>query len=102
MKATTARFDTGQLGPLREMVNKLAALKVAIPGIVQFSVVVDVNMVVPDLVYRVRFPERGARALEELIRSPVVVAHAPRWLDIEMVSAVAQGSRTNGMAGVAV
>ena len=102
MKATTARFDTGQLGPLREMVNKLAALKVAITGIVQFSVVVDVNMVVPDLVYRVRFPERGARALEELIRSTVVVAHAPRWLDIEMVSAVAQVSRQYGLPAEAL
>jgi hypothetical protein len=93
MEAMTARFDTGQLGPLREMVNKLAAHKVAITGIVQFSVVVDVNMVVPDLVYRVRFPERGATALEELIRSTVVVAHAPRWLDIEMMSAIPRVSR---------
>src|SRR5258707_14905500 len=96
MKATTARFDTDQLGPLREMVNKLAALKVAITGIVQFSVVVDVNMGVPDLVYRVRFPERGARALEELIRSTVVVAHARRWLDSEMVWGDAQVRRQNG------
>jgi hypothetical protein len=93
ISAMNARFDTGQIGSLRELLKKLAAKKVFIGGIVQFSVVVDVNMVVPDLVYRVRHPERGATALEELIRSTVVVAHAPRWLDVEMASAIRQASR---------
>lgn len=102
MKETTARFDTGQLGLLREMVKKLAAHKVVITGIVQFTVVVDVNMVVPDLVYRVRFPDRGATAFEELIRSTVLVAHAPRWLDIEMVSAISQVSMQYGLPAEAL
>src|ERR1700722_13032434 len=92
MNAMTARFDTSQIGRLRELLKKLAARNVFIGGIVQFSVVVDVNMVIPDLVYRVRYPDRGATALEELIRSTVVVAHAPRWLDVEMASAIEQTS----------
>ena len=98
MNAMTARFDTGQIGRLRELVKKLAAKNVFIGGIVQFSVVVDANMVVPDLVYRIRYPDRGATALEELIRSTVVVAHAPRWLDVEMESAIEQTSRQYGVA----
>jgi hypothetical protein len=102
MNAITARFDTGQIGPLREIVKKLAAMKVSIGGIVQFSVVVDVNIVVPDLLYRVRHPERGATALEELIRSTVIVAHAPRWLDIEMASAIAQVSDQAGLPAKAL
>jgi hypothetical protein len=40
---------------------------------------------------------RGATALEELIRSTVVVAHAPRWLDVEMASAIEQASRQYGL-----
>ena len=97
MNTMTARFDTGQIGLLRELVKKLAARKVFIGGIVQFSVVVDVNMILPDLIYRVRYPSRGATALEELIRSTVVVAHAPRWLDVEMASAIEQASRQYGL-----
>jgi hypothetical protein len=93
----TVKFDTGQIGRLRELVKRLAARKIFIGGIVQFSVVVDVNMVVPDLVYRVRYPDRGATALEELIRSTVVVAHAPRWLDVEMASAIVQAARQYGL-----
>jgi hypothetical protein len=40
------------------------------------------------LIYKVRYPERGSTALEELITATVVVAHAPRWLDADMTSAL--------------
>ena len=90
MGNTAPRFDTAQLGPLREVVKKLSTMNVPICDIIQFRVVVDANSVIADLIWKVRYPERGLTALEELIKATVIIAHAPLWLEIEMASAIPQ------------
>lgn len=37
-----------------------------------------------NLIYRVRHPDRGATALEEMVKATVIDVFAPRSLDIEM------------------
>jgi len=83
------RFDTAQIGPLRDFLNRFTTLKPTVGAFVRFRVVVDANFVIQDLTQRVRHPERRT-ALEELIRATVVDAYAPRWLDTEMESAMQQ------------
>jgi hypothetical protein len=85
---SSVRFDTRQLKPLRTILSKLASSNVQLADLFQLEIVVDANAIVGDLIYKVRHPERGATALEELIAATVVVAHAPRWLDTDMVSAI--------------
>jgi hypothetical protein len=92
MTASTVRFDTAQLAALRVALEKLAPKNVRLCEIVQFVIIIDANSVIADLVYRVRHPERGATSLEGLIRATVLVAHAPMWLDAEMVSAIPQAA----------
>jgi len=86
------RFDTAQIGPLRDLLSRFANLKPTIGDFVRFRVVVDANFIIQDLTQRVRHPERGT-ALEELIRATVVDAYAPRWLDTEMLSAIQQTAK---------
>src|ERR1700724_3773808 len=90
MGNTPPRFDTAQLGPLREVVKKLFTMNIPICDIIQVRIVVDANSVIADLIWKVRYPERGLTALEELIKATVIIAHAPLWLEIEMASAIPQ------------
>jgi hypothetical protein len=92
MSQQLPRFDTAQIGPLRELLKKLSTLKALIAEIVLFRVVVDANYVVQSLIYRVRHPDRGATALEEMVKATVIDVFAPRWLDIEMASAIRQAA----------
>lgn len=77
-----------KLGPLRELLKTVSTLRTSIADIVQFRVVVDANYVVQDLIYRTRHPERGATAIEELVKATVIDVFAPRWLDIVTCSPV--------------
>jgi predicted nucleic acid-binding protein len=95
------RFDTAQIGPLRNILARFANLKPAVGDFVQFRVVVDANFVIQELMQRVRFPERRT-ALEELIRATVIDAYAPRWLDFEMPSAIAQTAAKRKMSAEAL
>lgn len=99
MSTLAIRFDTVHLGMMRSVLARLASKNVRLCEIVQFHVVVDANCAIADLVYRTRHPERGATALEELIRATVLVAHAPRWLDTEMASAIPQAAARCGVSG---
>jgi hypothetical protein len=85
----SVRFDTSQIGRLREILERFSTLKQIVGDFVRFRVVIDANFVIQELIQRVRFPER-CTALEELILATVIDAYAPRWLDEEMVSAVTQ------------
>jgi len=82
MSRQLPRFDTAQIGPLRELLKKLSTLKVLIANIVLFRVVVDANYVVQSLIYRVHHRDRGATALEEMVKATVIDVFAPRWLDM--------------------
>ncbi len=86
------QFDTAQIGPLREILKKFSALKSSIEDFVQFRVIVDANYVVQTLIYQVRYPDRGPTAIEELVKATVMDVFAPRWLDIEMKSAIQQAA----------
>jgi len=88
MTTSSVHFDTRQLKPLRSILSKLAASNIRLAELFQLEIVVDANAIIGDLIYKVRHPERGATALEELIAATVVVAHAPRWLDTDMASAI--------------
>jgi predicted nucleic acid-binding protein len=101
MPSGSARFDTAQIGPLREFLNRFANLKSSVGDFVCFRVVVDANFVIQELMQRVRYPARRT-ALEELIRATVVDAYAPRWLDSEMESAIAQTSAKRKMSADAL
>jgi predicted nucleic acid-binding protein len=86
---TSPRFDTGQIGPLRDILCRFGNLKATIGDFVRIRVVVDANFVIQELMQRVRYPERRT-ALEEVVRATVIEAYAPRWLDKEMESAITQ------------
>lgn len=86
------QFDTAQIGPLREILKKFSVLKSSIEDFVQFRVIVDANYVVQTLIYQVRYPDRGPTAIEELVKATVMDVFAPRWLDIEMKSAIRQAA----------
>jgi predicted nucleic acid-binding protein len=86
MITPTSRFDTAQIGPMRKFVAQIPALQASIGNIAQLRLIVDANFVVGELIYRVRHPHRGATALEELVKSTVIEAFAPRWLDTEMTT----------------
>jgi hypothetical protein len=88
MEHSSVRFDTRQLKSLRSVLARLAASNVRLADLFQLDIVVDANAIIGDLIYKVRYPERGSTALEELITATVVVAHAPRWLDADMTSAL--------------
>jgi hypothetical protein len=55
------RFDTAQIGPLRDMLCRFGNLRAAIADFVRIWVVVDANFVIQELMQRVRFPELEPR-----------------------------------------
>lgn len=77
-------FDTATLAQLRQWLERNPALYAQVGSIARFKVVIDANFVIADVMYRVKNPHRGGGVLTELIRSTVVEAHAPRWLETEI------------------
>jgi hypothetical protein len=83
MDSSAIRFDTAHIGTLRTLLDRYPGLR-SLGSFAQFHVVIDANVVMADLLQRVRYPSRGATAIEELVRSTVFVVHAPRWLETEI------------------
>lgn len=81
---TFAGVDSGLLRTIADLVVAHPALGEHVGRFAQFVVVVDANTVIRDLIHRVRFPEKGKTALQELIDSSVVQAWAPNWLEPEV------------------
>lgn len=86
-------FDTKEIATFRRWLDQNPALLNTVGQFARFRVVVDANIVVQDLIHRVKYPERGNTALQELIQSTVIEAHAPRWLEQEITSAIPQAAR---------
>lgn len=84
------RFDTRQIRLLRDWLANNQACVGSIGHFAQFRVVVDANFVIRDLIQKVRYPERGFTALEEMAQATVVEVFAPRWLEEDMASAIPQ------------
>lgn len=82
----------------RRWLDANPALLNSIKQFAQFRVVVDANIVIQDLIHRVKFPERGNTALQELVQSTVIEAHVPRWLETEMASAIPQAAERQSLS----
>lgn len=94
MDTSTIRFDTAHLGILRQLAARIPFLQASIGDVVKLRLVVDANFVIAELIYRSRYPNRGATAFEELVRATVIDVFAPRWLDTEMTtSAIPKAAR---------
>lgn len=98
MSELALRLDTAQIGPLRRLLEQLSPLQSLAADLVRFRVVVDANSVVQNLLYRVRYPERGPTALEEMVKATVIEVFAPRWLDREMASAIPQAAAKSSVS----
>lgn len=83
-------LDTKEIVTFRRWLDKNPALLQTIQQFAQFRVVVDANVVAQDLIHKVKFPDRGNTALQELIQSSVLEVHAPRWLEQDLASAIPQ------------
>jgi predicted nucleic acid-binding protein len=86
-------IDTGFIRHLRDLVGRHPELLKTIGQFAQFRVVIDVNIVISDLLLKVKYPERGNTALEELVHSSILEVFAPRWLENELPSAFNQVSQ---------
>lgn len=78
--------DSGLLRSIADFVSANPALREHVGRFAQFVIVVDANTVIRDLIHRVRFPEKGKTALQELVASSVVQAWAPSWLEPEITT----------------
>lgn len=83
-------LDSKEIVTFRRWLDQNPALLQTIQQFAQFRVVVDANVVVQDLIHKVKFPDRGNTALQELIQSSVLEVHAPRWLEQDLTSAISQ------------
>jgi len=94
------RIDTLGLAIFRELVTKHCQLADVIGNILQCRIVVDANVVISELRQKILYPDRGKTALEELMASSVLVVIAPRWLDADMNSAIAQYAESSGLSAI--
>lgn len=84
------RIDTGAIAQLRKFLDGHPELLASVGQFAQFRVVIDVNFVVSDLLQKIKYPDRGNTALEELMHSTVLEVFAPRWLEKELPSTFQQ------------
>jgi predicted nucleic acid-binding protein len=84
------RIDTGAIGQLRKFIDGHPKLFESVGQFAQLRVVIDANFVVSDLLRKIKYPERGKTALEELMHSTVLEVFAPRWLEKELPSTFQQ------------
>jgi predicted nucleic acid-binding protein len=87
------RIDTKHIKWLRSFLNTHKELLSSISQFAQLRVVIDVNIVVSDLLHKIKHPERGNTAIEELVQASVFEVFAPRWLEKELSSAFQQVAR---------
>lgn len=95
-------FDPAQLGQLRALLERPSFRPLLNSGLIRLRVVVDANCVVQSLIYLERHPACRATALEETVKSSVLEVHAPRWLDLEMRSAIAQAAERRRLSSTAL
>jgi predicted nucleic acid-binding protein len=92
------RIDTANIRRLRALLSSDNELFASIGQLAQFRVVIDANFVIRDLLQKIRHPERGETALDELVSASVIEVYAPRWLETELKSAIQQISKKGGVA----
>ena len=82
--AAGAYLDSAMLSNLRSLISAQPALQAAGGDLLHYTVIIDANFVVSDLLRKHKRPELGRTAVEELVESSVLDVYAPRWLDLEM------------------
>jgi len=91
------RFDTSRLRALREVLDQNPEIHKLVGQIFSVRIIVDANFVIADLMRRVRFPDRGITALEEVANASVVEVYAPTWLDEEIESVIPRVASKRGL-----
>ncbi len=90
--------DSGLLASLRQFLEVYPALENLAGRLAQFTLVIDANIAVQDLIYKYRHPHIRQTALEETVKSSAIRLCAPIWLDREMVgSTIPQVSKRRGI-----
>lgn len=92
------RIDTASIRHLRALLSSDNELLASIGQFAQLRVVIDANFVIRDLLQKIKYPERGGTALEELVSSSVIEVYAPRWLETDLKSAIQQISEKGKVA----
>ncbi len=92
------RVDTVNIRHLRALLSNDNELIASIGQFAQLRVVIDANFVIRDLLQKIKYPERGRTALEELVSASVIEVYAPRWLETDLKSAIQQISRKGKVA----
>ena len=77
--------DSELLASLRRFLKVYPALQNLAGPLAQFTLVIDANVAVQDLIYKHRNPHIRQTALEETVKSSAIRLCAPTWLDREMV-----------------
>lgn len=86
-------LDSKVLATLRRFLEAFPELKRTMGPIARFTLVLDANVAVGDLIHRYKNPHLKQTALEEAVKSSAIKLCAPTWLDREMVeSAIPQVS----------
>ena len=87
-------LDSELLASLRHFLEIYPALQNLAGPLAQFTLVIDANIAVQDLIYKHRHPHIRQTALEETVKSSAIRLCAPIWLDREMIgSTIPQVSR---------
>lgn len=92
------RINTANIRHLRALLSSGSELLASIRQFAQLRVVIDANFVIRDLLQKIRHPERGETALEELVSASVIEVYAPRWLETDLKSAIQQISKKGKVA----
>lgn len=89
-------IDSKSLSELRRILIAYPPLAEAFGVPVKFTVILDANIAIRDLLHQIRYPQRQT-ALQECIRSSVLRVCAPTWLDEEMTkSTIPKVARRRG------
>ena len=78
-------YDSELLSTLRQFLGIYPALKSLTGPLAQFTLVIDANIAVQDLIHKHKHPHIRQTALEETVKSSAIRLCAPTWLDREMV-----------------
>src|SRR5579871_1652166 len=84
MEPSDPYLDSATLASLRAFIALRPVFQQIAGTIAKFTVVLDANIAVNDLIHKYKYPHVGLTALEEAVKATVLEVHAPRHLDREM------------------
>jgi predicted nucleic acid-binding protein len=94
----TPYLDSEHLASLRQLLEIYPALQNLAGRLAQYTLVIDANIAVQDLIHKYRHPHIRQTAIEETVKSSAIRLCAPTWLDREMVgSTIPQVSKKRGI-----